>query len=118
MDSNILFDPYSPEFSGDPYQVYLQLRQQQPIFYHKPWSTWIFSRYQDINALLADKRLGRTMDHVSTDGEIAAYRQKNHWAEAPAQHDLVLGWPWAEAPTQHDLVLGWLPGARGPSPET
>jgi cytochrome P450 len=89
MDSNILFDPYSPEFSGDPYKVYRQLRQQQPILYHKPWATWIFSRYEDINTLLTDKRLGRTMDHVSTEGEIAAYRQKHHWAEAPAHSKYV-----------------------------
>ena len=89
MDSNILFEPYSREFSRDPYQVYLHLRQQQPIFYHEPWATWIFSRYQDINTLLVDKRLGRTMDHVSTVGEVSAYRAKHHWAEAPAHSKYV-----------------------------
>jgi hypothetical protein len=33
MNGNILFEPYSREFSRDPYLVYAQLRRQQPVFF-------------------------------------------------------------------------------------
>lgn len=83
MDGKILFEPYSREFSRNPYEVYTQLRRHQPIFYHGDWAAWIFSSYEDINTLLVDKRLGRTLDHVSTDAEIAIHREKHNWASAP-----------------------------------
>ena len=83
MDKNIPFAPYSRTFSRDPYPVYARLRQEQPIFYHEEWGAWIFSKYEDINKLLVDKRLGRTLDHISSEAEIAAYREKHQWAAAP-----------------------------------
>ena len=83
MNGKLFFDPYSREFSRDPYLIYAQLRRQQPIFFHEDWGAWIFSTYEDINAMLVDKRLGRTLDHVSTDSEIATHREKHNWAAAP-----------------------------------
>ncbi len=83
VNSDFLFEPYSHEFSRDPYRVYARMRREHPIFYHAEWDTWIFSSYEDINKLLVDKRLGRTLDHVSSEAEIAAHREKHQWAIAP-----------------------------------
>ena len=83
MNNAFHFEPYHQVFSRDPYSVYARMRQEHPIFYHAPWGAWIFSSYQDINKLLTDKRLGRTLDCVSTEAEIINYREQHNWAAAP-----------------------------------
>ena len=78
------FEPYSAEFAQDPYPVYTRLRRECPVYFHKNWGTWLFSRYEDIKTLVLDECLGRTMDHVMSHGEIAADRASRDWAAAPA----------------------------------
>ncbi|MEP6983971.1 MAG: cytochrome P450 [Chloroflexota bacterium] len=58
------FNPSDPEFQHNPYPVYDELRATTPIFYWEPWKIWFFTRYEDINTLLRDRRLGRTMQHI------------------------------------------------------
>jgi cytochrome P450 len=58
------FNPSDPEFQHNPYPVYDELRATTPIFYWEPWKIWFFTRYEDINTLLRDRRLGRTMEHI------------------------------------------------------
>ena len=84
MNRLINFEPYSTEFARDPYAVYARLRKETPIRYHAEWDTWLLSNYEDIKTLVIDERLGRTMDHVMTRKEVAAYRKKQLWDAAPA----------------------------------
>jgi cytochrome P450 len=58
------FQPTSPTFLANPYPFYKILRETAPIFFYKPWGKWILTRYEDINVLLRDKRLGRVIDHT------------------------------------------------------
>ncbi len=58
------FDPLSRDFQHNPYPVYEELRATTPIFYWEPWKIWFFTRYEDVNTLLRDRRLGRTMEHI------------------------------------------------------
>lgn len=60
------FDPWSPAFVADPYAVYARLRQDAPVVWFEPTQQWLISRYSDVNALLRDRRLGRTYLHVGT----------------------------------------------------
>ena len=55
------FAPQDPDFIADPYPTYARLRDEAPIFYYEPWDKWILTAYEDVNALLRDKRLGRVM---------------------------------------------------------
>ncbi len=59
-----MFNPLSPEFQRNPYPTYDQLRAETPILYYEPWDLWFITRYEDVRALLRDRRLGRTMDHI------------------------------------------------------
>ncbi len=61
-----MYDPWSPEFVADPYPAYEVLRREAPVFFHEPTGQWVISRYSDVNALLRDRRLGRSYLHVST----------------------------------------------------
>lgn len=61
-------DPASIDFkSGDfvqnPYPYYEVLRSQAPVTYRRDWNLWFVSRYEDVNKLLRDRRLGRQMLH-------------------------------------------------------
>ncbi|GAA2096048.1 cytochrome P450 [Kitasatospora saccharophila] len=63
------FDPWSPAFVAHPYPAYAGLRERAPVHYHPPTGQWLVSRYADVNALLRDRRLGRTHTHRFTHQE-------------------------------------------------
>ena len=63
------FDPWDPEFVAHPYDVYAYLREQEPVTYFEPTNQWLIARHADVDALLRDRRLGRTYLHVATHEE-------------------------------------------------
>ncbi|MFC3979962.1 cytochrome P450 [Streptosporangium jomthongense] len=62
------FDPWSPEFVAYPYDAYAELRQR-PVTFFEPTGQWLVARHADVNALLRDRRLGRSYLHVATHAE-------------------------------------------------
>ena len=70
MRVEFAFAPDDLGFIADPYPVYTQMREQTPIWYHEPTDHWLVSRFADVNALLRDRRFGRTYHHVATDAEM------------------------------------------------
>ncbi|MEZ4666424.1 MAG: cytochrome P450 [Anaerolineae bacterium] len=58
------FDPLAPDFQRNPYPYYDDLRRETPFLFYEAWKMWFVSRYDDVNTLLRDRRLGRTMDHI------------------------------------------------------
>jgi cytochrome P450 len=63
------YDPWSPEFVADPYPAYEVLRRESPVFFHEPTGQWVITRYADVDALLRDRRLGRSYLHEATHEE-------------------------------------------------
>ncbi|MGW2543334.1 cytochrome P450 [Kitasatospora sp. NPDC001574] len=63
MTTTPKFDPWSTEFVAHPYGAYTDLREQAPVTYYEPTGQWLVSRYEDVSALLRDRRLGRTYTH-------------------------------------------------------
>ncbi|MEZ0067871.1 cytochrome P450 [Streptacidiphilus sp. MAP12-20] len=63
------FDPWSPTFVAHPYDAYARLRAEAPVSWYEPSGQWLVSRYEDVNALLRDRRLGRTYLHRFTHEE-------------------------------------------------
>ena len=64
------FAPDDLGFIADPYPVYAEMRAGTPIWYHEPTDHWLVSRFTDVNALLRDRRFGRTYHHVATHAEM------------------------------------------------
>ncbi len=56
--SEVLFDPFRPEFHADPYPFYRRLREQDPV-HRSPLGFWVLTRYEDCVAVLRDQRFGR-----------------------------------------------------------
>jgi cytochrome P450 len=68
--SAAVFDPWSPEFVADPYPAYARLRDESPVVFYEPTGQYLVSTYDDVNALLRDRRLGRTYLHLATHEEM------------------------------------------------
>ena len=64
------FTPGDLGFIADPYPVYAELRDRAPVVFHEATDHWLVSRYEDVNALLRDRRMGRTYLHRSSHEEM------------------------------------------------
>src|SRR5205085_12362725 len=60
------FTPEDLGFISDPYPVYAALRDRAPVVFHESTDHWLVSRHTDVNALLRDRRVGRTYLHRAT----------------------------------------------------
>ncbi len=58
------FDPWNPDFVAHPYDVYTDLRAVGPVSYFDKTDQYLIPRYEDVNALLRDRRLGRSYLHL------------------------------------------------------
>jgi cytochrome P450 len=59
------YDPASPAFVADPYPAFTRLREH-PVVFDEPTGQWLVSLFADVNALLRDRRLGRSYGHVAS----------------------------------------------------
>ncbi|HYV02353.1 MAG TPA: cytochrome P450, partial [Actinomycetota bacterium] len=74
------FAPWDVEFIANPYPVYAELRTRTPVLYDEATNHWLVSRYADVNALLRDRRFGRTYLHVSGHAEMGRPEEPD-WQE-------------------------------------
>ncbi len=92
-----------PDFVRDPYPRLAGVREASPIFWDPEWQKLFFTRYEDIAALLRERRLGRSIFHVLSrdelgfpppDSRVAAFDhfQKNHILDMePPGHTRIRG---------------------------
>ena len=67
-DTELLFNPFLPGFTDDPYPHYQRMRELDPIHSH-PFGFWLVSRYTDVTTLL---RANLSVEYRSlADGPIA-----------------------------------------------
>lgn len=90
-------------FIADPYSTLKRLRETTPIYWDATWKKLFVTRYDDIAALLRDKRLGRSIFHVLSrdelgfpppDARVAAFDhfQANHILDMePPNHTRIRG---------------------------
>jgi cytochrome P450 len=72
------FDPWSPSFVADPYPAYARLRAEAPVSYFEATDQWLISRHADVDALLRDRRLGRSYLQVATPQEFGRDPEPEH----------------------------------------
>lgn len=64
------FAPDEMGFVADPYPAYAELRQHAPVLFDPGTDHWLVTRHADVNALLRDRRFGRTYLHVASHREM------------------------------------------------
>jgi cytochrome P450 len=73
IDSNtrsVDLDPQNPQFYGNPYPFYHEMRQKLSAFKWEQYGHWCFPAHEDVNTLLRDRRFGRQILHVATREEL------------------------------------------------
>ena len=60
------YDPWDAGFIADPYPALARLRDEAPVAWDERTKQWLVSRHADVNALLRDRRLGRSYLHVAS----------------------------------------------------
>jgi len=58
-------DLFSPEAASNPYPIYNEIREQSPLVWYERSGMWLFTRYQDVSALVRDPRLSSGHRHNS-----------------------------------------------------
>ncbi len=74
---SVVLDPVDPGFYNDPYPAYHRIRADVPVFKWEHYGIWCFSRFEDVNALLRDRRFGRQILHMAS-------REELGWPETPS----------------------------------
>lgn len=69
-DALAAFTPQEIGFIANPYPAYEELRRAGRIHYDERTDHWLVTRHADVNALLRDRRFGRTYLHVATPAEM------------------------------------------------
>jgi cytochrome P450 len=69
-DALAAFTPEEIGFIANPYPAYAELRRAGRIHYDERTDHWLVTRYHDVNALLRDRRFGRTYLHLATPEEM------------------------------------------------
>ncbi|HEX4907839.1 MAG TPA: cytochrome P450 [Actinomycetes bacterium] len=64
------FAPSDPAFVADPYPAYARLREDGRVLYDPGTDHWLVPHHADVNALLRDRRFGRTYLHVASHAEM------------------------------------------------
>ena len=59
-----------PAFVQNPYPALERLREETPLFFDAALNKTVFLRYDDIAAVLRDKRFGRTLTHLYSRDEL------------------------------------------------
>ena len=58
MSSDVLFDPFLPDFNANPFPYYHRLRETDPV-HRSSLGFWVLTRYEDCVMVLRDQRFGR-----------------------------------------------------------
>ena len=83
-DALAAFQPQEIGFIADPYPAYDELRRAGRIHYDERTDHWLITRHADVNALLRDRRFGRTYLHLATHEEMG--RPPDPPLQAPFWH--------------------------------
>lgn len=74
------FDPQDPAFIADPYPVYHRMRELGPVLYYPARDLFLLNGFNDVNAALRDRRLGRAHRHRYTDQQFGRSGDDPRWA--------------------------------------
>jgi cytochrome P450 len=80
------YDPFSSEFTTDPYQVWAGLRKESPVYYAADINHYIVTRYDDISAVYNDQdnfSAANASSPLSPLAEEAARILKEHFPRKP-----------------------------------
>ena len=87
----VSIDARNPAFYREPLAAYAEIHAQCPAFFWDERQQWYFAGYDQVNALLRDRRFGRQILHVATREEVGLAAPKPHLKDFDAleEHSLL-----------------------------
>lgn len=87
----VSIDVHNPDFYRSPSSAYAEIHAHCPAFYWSEREQWYFAGYDQVNALLRDRRFGRQILHVATRDELGMPAPKAHLRDFDAleEHSLL-----------------------------
>lgn len=87
----VFLDARDPFFYRDPLAAYAEIHAHCPAFFWDERQQWYFAGYDQVNALLRDRRFGRQILHVATREEVGLPAPKPHLRDFDAleEHSLL-----------------------------
>ncbi|HEV7308789.1 cytochrome P450 [Ensifer sp.] len=87
----VSIDARNPAFFRAPLAAYAEIHAQCPTFFWEERQQWYFAGYDQVNALLRDRRFGRQILHVATREELGMDPPKPHLKDFDAleEHSLL-----------------------------
>ncbi len=84
-------DPRDPVFFNDPYAAYAAIHARSAAFFWEDYGHWCFAGFDQVNALLRDRRFGRQILHVASREELGLPEPARHLArfDAVEAHSLL-----------------------------
>ena len=79
-DSHASASPRDSAFYQDPYAFYSALHASSPTFFWEDYGHWCFAGFEEVSALLRDKRFGRQILHVASREQLGLPEPKPHTA--------------------------------------
>ena len=73
--------PRAAAFYENPYAFYADIHAQTPSFFWEDYGHWCFTGFDEVNALLRDRRFGREILHVMRREELGWPPPKPHLAD-------------------------------------
>jgi cytochrome P450 len=98
--ANLGYDPWDAGFIADPYPALARLREELPLIFDERTNQWLVSRHADVNALLRDRRLGRSYLRVAT---------HEAWGRTPPPADQTPFWDLLAVQILFERMLRRLP---------
>ncbi|MET7361603.1 cytochrome P450 [Streptomyces sp. NPDC005562] len=83
----IQYDPLSPQMLADPYPLYAQLREKQPIFWHEKMQSWVVTHYRDCREVLRNNELF-ARDRRRVGQAVPEFQQSVQTLDPPTQKPL------------------------------
>ncbi len=89
-----MFDPFSPEFTNNPYPSYAALREEPGLPYSEDMNAHMVARYKDVTAIAVNPKMVRVLDDILPPEEIKAAQRAANWHDMPnheryVQHSLL-----------------------------
>ncbi|WP_139108255.1 MULTISPECIES: cytochrome P450 [unclassified Ensifer] len=81
--AKLIFAPLSPDFARDPYPTYRALREKEGLHYFADFDIWLASRFEDVSAIVMDKRMVRSLEDIATAEELAKLQRAANWHDMP-----------------------------------
>ncbi len=73
----VVFDPYSDDYFGSPFETYRRMRDEAPVYYSEKYDFWALTRYDDVSAAIRDHETFSSAKGVTLDIVKAAAAAKD-----------------------------------------